>query len=193
MGIAIESALMSAALAIGLLLGSGCGGAGTECTHYTDCGPVGDAVCAGGRCTVFSEFDGFGSIKANLSFGRDMYQIAASARMWVLLGTTVDGRRLTCAEIDGAFDPNGPGLNPLQYGPKYIEFVWQSGGTYFPNLLIQLVRPAAPAVFFVEGFSRLQAEGTRTVWGCYDKENPDRPFSVRKDEVVELTVTMVRP
>ncbi len=177
-----------AALAAALVVtGASCGGSSPECGHFSDCGAVGDAVCAGGRCRVFGEADGFGSVKANLSFGRDMDRIALSARMWVLLDRTVDGQVLSCAGLHSAFDPAAPENNPLQYGPKYIEFVWQAGGTYFPNLLVQLVRPADRAVFFVEGFSRLLAEGTRTAWGCQDG------FSIAKDTVVDLTVTMLRP
>ncbi|NMB74699.1 MAG: hypothetical protein GYA21_06165 [Myxococcales bacterium] len=179
---------MFAALAGAVLaVAAGCGGSSPECGHFSDCGPVGDAVCAGGRCQVFGEADGFGSVKANLSFGRDMERIALSARMWVLLDRTVSGAKLSCAGLGSAFDPAAPENNPLQYEPKYIEFVWQAGGTYFPNLLVQLVRPADRAVFFVEGFSRLQAEGTRTAWGCQDG------LSIVKDTVVDSTVTMSRP
>ncbi len=170
---------------------SGCGGTapveGIPCGQPADCGPAGDALCVDGHCRIFDLDSGHGSAKVNLSFGRDMYQIAASGYVHFLLAVTPDGQSLSCDQIlDGRFDPFDPLANRLSEQPRYLVFNWMQGGTYFPNNLVQFLRPAEPVLAIAQGFAQLDGQGPQTAIGC----QPD--LVIQLEQTTELTISLVR-
>ena len=142
---------------------------GVECSFARDCGEVGDAVCVGGNCLIFDDTSGYGGAVVDLSFHRDLYSIAKSGYIWFVLGETAGGTVMSCSDLlDGNRDLRENGINPLQVNPKYLIFHWDMGGTFFPNNLVQFIRPATGVVAVAEGYQNLEGEGALTAFGCQD-------------------------
>lgn len=188
-----EKASLAPWLALATACSLGCGGgsqpaAGEPCDLPADCGQRGDALCIDGRCRVFDETIGYGSAKLDLSFGRDMYQAAASGQVHFLAAGLPAGGALACADLQA--DPDrltDPALNQLRSQAKYLVFNWSHGGTFFPDNLIQFIRPAEGVLVVAEGFSKLDCQGQRTALGCTAAE------VIRADETTELTVALATP
>jgi hypothetical protein len=137
---------------------------------------------------VFDEVLGYGSVKLDLSFGRDMYQSAASGQVHFLAAGLPDGAALACADLQA--DPDrlaDPALNRLRSQSKYLVFNWSHGGTFFPDNLVQFIRPADSVLVLAEGFSKLDCQGQRTALGCTEA------VVIRADETTELTVALTAP
>jgi len=154
-----------------LVVAAGCGSQkpieGEPCTLATDCGPVGDALCQTGLCRVFDEASGYGTAKVDLSFGRDMYQVAASGYVHFFQEQLPDGQILTCDRIlSGQQDLTAAELNRLTVQARYLVFNWAHGGTFFPDNLIQFIRPSAGVLAVAEGYAQLEGQGPRTALGC---------------------------
>ncbi|MFN2164728.1 MAG: hypothetical protein ACK2U9_00525 [Anaerolineae bacterium] len=175
-----------------VLLAGGCGSEkpiqGEPCAVATDCGNVGDAVCQAGQCLVFDEASGYGSAKVALSFGRDMYQVAASGYVHFFHPQMTDGRTLACEDIlGGQLGVDDPLLNRLTSRPKYLVFNWAHGGTFFPDNLIQFIRPAEGGVAVAEGYSQLEGQGPRTALGCKAEQ------TIQREETAEFSIQLTAP
>ncbi len=188
-----EKAHLALWLALAMACSLGCGGGsqpaeGEPCDLPADCGRLGDALCVDGHCRVFDEASGHGSAKVDLSFGRDMYQAAASGQVHFLAAGLPGGGELACADL--LADPDrlvDPALNRLRSQTKYLVFNWSHGGTFFPDNLIQFIRPAESVLVLAEGFSKLDCQGQRTALGCTEAA------VIRADETTELTVALTAP
>lgn len=179
-------------LTMAALLVAGCGSPkpieGEPCGIAADCGNVGDALCQAGQCMVYDEASGYGSAKVALSFGRDMYQVAASGYVYFFHPQLPDGQSLTCDDIlEGRLDLDDPALNHLTSRPKYLVFNWAHGGTYFPDNLIQFIRPAEGVVAVAEGTSQLDGQGPRTALGCKAEQ------TIQREEMAEFSIQLAAP
>ncbi len=148
-----------------------CGGSSstdTECRKVDDCGQPGQVLCLSGRCEPFEDLSAYGSVVLDLSFDRDMVVLPTSGYVYFLLPELVDGQTLSCADIiNGQIKASSPATNPLLAEAAYLVF--NGTGTFFPNNLIQLIRPANQALVVAEGFERLYGEGTLLAIGCHEK------------------------
>jgi hypothetical protein len=162
---------------------------GEPCDIAETCGPTGDAICLGGYCRIFDENSGYGQAIVNLSFDRDMpYQVAASVNIYLLHNIMADGSTLDCDRIlSREVIPGVDTVNSLIVNPRYLELHWTAGGTFFPNNLIQFIRPADSMVAVTEGYQFLQGEGDLTALGCNDEE------TIIKDQDVEFTIQLNAP
>lgn len=161
---------------------------GQACLLPSDCGPAGDALCLAGICRVYDEQSGYGTATVNLSFGRDMYQVATSGYIHFLLVDQPDGSKLTCDELlSGAVDPHGDGLNRLTVNPKYLVFHWISGGTFFPNNLVQFIRPAQGVLAVGEGYAQPDGQGPLTAIGC------KADLSIQLEGSTEFSIQLAAP
>jgi hypothetical protein len=80
--------------------------------------------------------------------------------------------------------------------PRNLRLHWQSGGTFFPDNLIQFIRPAESIVFAVEAYEDILGEGDITAVGCYDGEEVEEewvPISISKDQTVEFVIQLNAP
>jgi len=97
-----------------------------------------------------------------------MVVLPTSAYVYFLLPELVDGQALSCADItSGRVKASSPAINPLLAEPAYLVF--NGTGTFFPNNLIQLIRPSSLALVVAEGFERLYGEGTFLAIGCSEQ------------------------
>ena len=174
------------------MFGAGCSspgsGSGEPCDLPVDCGPAGDAACVDGECLTYDESSGHGGAVVDLSFGRDLHSIAASGYVWFLLRETANGSLKSCRDfLDGSTTPRDLTVNPLQENPKYLVFHWDTGGTFFPNNLVQFIRPARGVIAVAEGFQFLHGEGDLTSIGCTDG------IEIVKDQNAELVIPIDVP
>ena len=161
---------------------------GEPCDIAETCGPMGDAACVDGYCHIYDENSGYGGAIVSLSFNRDMYEAAASTYIYFLLDRMADGGTLDCQRIlNQQVDPASPDVNSLVMNPKYLILHWTSGGTFFPNNLIQFIRPAGPMVAVAQGWEFLNGEGDLTALGCNDQE------TIIKDQNVEFVIQLNPP
>ena len=175
-----------------LVLAAGCGSEnpvpGESCDIAETCGPVGDAMCVDGYCHIYDDNSGYGGAIVALSFDRDMYEAAASTHVYFLFNRMADGSTLNCDRIlSREVDPSSTSANSLVTNPKYLILHWQSGGTFFPNNLIQFIRPAESIVAVAEGYEFLNGEGDLTALGCKDQE------TISKDQNVEFVIQLNVP
>ena len=176
-----------------IIFAAGCGSEnpvpGEQCDVAETCGPAGDAICLGGFCRIFDGNSGYGQAIVNMSFDRDMpYQVAASVNIYLLHNTMSDGSILDCDRIlSREVIPSANSANSLIVNPRYLELHWTAGGTYFPNNLIQFIRPADSIVAVTEGYQFLKGEGSLTALGCNDEE------TISKDQIVEFTIQLNPP
>jgi len=171
-------------LLVGGLAPVGCGQAGSaqSCSQAGQCAPAGDALCVGGSCLLFAP-DEYTSVVLNISFPRDMSPVPASGRIFVLDRRRADGGEVLCQELlDGSQSLDDPGLNTLLAQPRYLVF--NCCGTYFPNNLVQFIRPVPRALLVGEGFSQQQAQGQRLAAGCLEQ------LSLSAGQQQELTLPM---
>jgi len=184
------SGIALAALALALCA-QACGPAeelGPPCQHARDCGASGEAMCIELHCVFFDPGASLASASVDLSFGRDMYQAAASGYVHVLWGDLSDGAPVLCEDIlAGALALDDPRLNPMHASPKYLVFNWTSGATFFPDNLVQLLHPGPDLIVAAEGFAQLQGGGTRTAVGC------SAGTWLTVNQVADVTVALVRP
>jgi hypothetical protein len=187
-----------------VVVAAGCGTEnpvpGEPCDIAETCGPIGDAICVGGYCRIFDENSGYGQAIVNLSFDRDMpYQVAASVYLYILHNQMADGSQLTCGRIlSREVLPAAEKTNSLIVNPKYLVLHWQAGGTYFPDNLIQYIRPSGSIIAVAEGYERERGEGDLTALGCADEYKPESeeelvPIALYKDQSVEFTVKLNAP
>ena len=140
-----------------------------SCSSQADCGGPGQGLCLDGECLRFDDDTGYAKAVMALSFGRDMYQSAASSYIYFFDGKMSDGGSLSCEDLlDSQILVDSEKLNQLTAEPKYLVFNWSLGGTFFPNNLVQFIRPSEDAVVFVDCFSQLNGKGVRTALGCKD-------------------------
>ncbi|MBN2498700.1 MAG: hypothetical protein JXR96_29180 [Deltaproteobacteria bacterium] len=160
---------------------------GLPCSSADDCGQKGLAMCVGGECTVFDESSGFGSATVNLSFYRE--RAGTSGHIYFILGKTADGHQLGCEEItSGEIDLQVETVNHLRTEPKYLLFHW-TGGTFFPDNLIQFIRPATGAMAIAEAYSQPNCEGVLTAIGCTD-EIHGQPIDIVAGVLLEDKITI---
>jgi len=148
---------------------AGCGGGGSvpgqPCARALDCAPVADGECIEGNCLVFSEAQGFGSAVVDLSFARDIPQVPASGQVWFIDSRRATSGSIGCNDIlSGSIALDDQDLNPLTSAPKYLVF--NCCGTFFPNNLIQFIRPSESVMAIALGYERLDAQGKLTTRGC---------------------------
>jgi len=161
---------------------------GEPCDAAETCGPIGDASCIGGYCHIYDESSGYGGAIVSLSFNRDMYEAAASTYIYFLLDRLADGSSLDCQRIlSQEVDPASPQINSLVANPKYLILHWTSGGTFFPNNLIQFIRPAGSIVAVAQGYEYLNGEGDLTALGCNDEQ------TITRDQNVEFVIQLNAP
>lgn len=175
-----------------VLFSAGCGSEnpipGVSCDIAETCGPVGDAICVDGNCHLYDENSGYGNAIVNLSFQRDMYEVAASVYIHILFNKMADGSALSCDRIlSGEVIPSAETANSLVMNPRYLVLHWDTGGTFFPNNLIQFIRPAESIVAVTEGYEYLNGEGDLTALGCKDAE------TIIKDQDVEFVIQLNTP
>lgn len=132
-----------------------------------------------------------------LSFHRDLYDIAASVNIYMLHNVTPDGGTLDCSRIlSREIDPSSSAVNSLVVNPRYLMLHWQSGGTFFPDNLVQFIRPAESIVAVVEAYEFINAEGDLTALGCVEEYKPDQetiPISILKDQTIEFVIQLNLP
>ncbi len=183
-----------------LMMGSACGSEpeipSTECDQAADCGDEGWSLCVSGACHVFDLSTGYASATVNLSFPRE--RIAYSGYIHFILGTMPDGGVTTCDDVlQGRTDVNGQGVNPLLLNPetgargKYLVFHW-TGGTFFPNNLVQFIRPGEPVLAVAMGYSQGEGEGVLTCIGCSETLQ-DQPMMLMENENISFTINMEEP
>lgn len=179
---------LSSAVALSLACGPVQDSNMDACSSQADCGGPGSGICVSEECIRFGENTGYAKALIALSFGRDMYQSAASGYLYFLHDKLADGSSLTCEQLlSSEKDVISEEMNRLTVEPKYLVFNWSHGGTYFPNNLVQFIRPSASALVFVEGFSQLNGQGTKTSVGCTDG------IVFRTEQTSELTVQIKVP
>ena len=185
-----------------IIFAAGCGSEnpvpGEECDVAETCGPIGDAICLGGYCRIFDENSGYGQAIVNMSFDRDMpYQVAASVNIYLLHNTMPDGSTLDCGRIlSREVIPSAGNANSLIMNPRYLVLHWTAGGTFFPNNLIQFIRPDENIVAVVEGYEYERGEGDLTALGCVEEYKPEEeiiPIALSKDQTVEFTIQLNAP
>ncbi|MBW1871795.1 MAG: hypothetical protein JRJ19_07005 [Deltaproteobacteria bacterium] len=138
------------------------------CNYAEECAPVGDAICIDEACQIFSELDGYGNAVINISFDRDMIEISKSGYVRIIHKQQADGRILGCADIiAGNVDLDDKTINTLQASPKYLVF--NCCGDFFPNILIQLIRPANDVIAVVQGYEYMDGGGNLNAIGCLDQ------------------------
>lgn len=174
------------------VLAAGCGTEnpvpGEPCDVAESCGPVGDAICVDGSCHIYDNDAGHGGAIVALSFNRDMYEMAASTYVHFLFNRMADGTTLDCDRIlSREVEPSAATVNSLVVNPKYLILHWESGGTFFPNNLIQFIRPAESIVAVAEGYEFLNGEGSLTALGCKDEE------TIVKGQNVEFVIQLNPP
>ena len=157
---------------------------GEECQSAQECGPAGNAICVDGICRLFDEQIGFGSVVVDISFPREMINVPSSGYVRVIFPSLPDGNAISCEDVmSGGMNLEDPKLNHLQSSPKYLVF--NCCGTFFPNNLIQFLRPAQGALLIVDGYENLNGEGKLKALGCVAE------VDITKDEVTEdLVVSM---
>jgi hypothetical protein len=161
---------------------------GEPCDAAETCGPAGDAACIDGYCHIYDGNTGYGGAIVNLSFNRDMYEAAACTYIHFLLDRMADGSTLTCQRIlSQEVDPASPEANSLVMNPKYLILHWASGGTFFPDNLIQFIRPSGSLVAVAQGYEYINGEGDLTALGCNDEE------TILKDQNVEFVIQLNAP
>lgn len=161
---------------------------GTQCTLPSDCGARGEAVCLSGECTSFNAATGYGSAVVNLSFHRDLYMSSQSGHLFFFANETSDGRTLDCDKIlSGEIDFTSTYINHLRTDPRLLAFHWDGGKTYFPNNLVQFIRPAQDAVVVAVGYEASSAQGDVEALGCLEGVN------VVRDIEIEVTVQLEVP
>jgi hypothetical protein len=170
---------------------------GEPCDAAETCGPAGDAACVDGYCHIYDENSGYGKAIVALSFHRDLYDIAASVNIYTLYYIMPDGSLLDCSRIlSKEIDPSSITVNPLVMNPRNLRLHWQSGGTFFPDNLIQFIRPAESIVFAVEAYEDILGEGDITALGCYDGKEVEGewvPISISMDQTVEFVIQLNAP
>ena len=161
---------------------------GEPCDAAETCGPAGDATCVDGYCHIYDDNSGYGGAIVSLSFNRDMYQAAASTYIHFLLDRMADGSTLNCQRILSLeVDPASPQVNSLVVNPKYLILHWASGGTFFPDNLIQFIRPTDSLVAAAQGYEFLNGAGDLTALGCNDEE------TINRDQNVEFVIQLNAP
>jgi hypothetical protein len=160
------------------------------CTYAEECAPVGDAVCLNEACQIFSDLDGYGRAIINISFDRDipLSNISKSGYVRFIHKQQADGRFLGCADIiAGNVDLDDRTINTLQASPKYLVF--NAGGSFFPNILIQLIRPANDIIAVVQGYEALNGGGNLNAIGCLDQN-----LNIITEQTIEdVTITLDVP
>ncbi len=161
---------------------------GEPCALAADCHPEVDAVyavCVDGTCRVFDQASGYGSAIVNLSFER-MYQ-AFSGYVHFLLARAPDGQVLTCEQVvAGEVDLRAVTINRLTIQPKYLVFHW-NGDPFFPNNLIQFIRPGDEVLAVAEGYAQFEGQGPLTAIGC----EPD--VTIETDQTAEFSISLAAP
>jgi len=138
---------------------------GQPCGTALDCASVADGACIEGSCLVFSEAQGFGSAVVDLSFAREIPKVPSSGQVWFIDSRRATGVPVDCDDIlNGSVALDDQALNPLMVEPKYLVF--NCCGTFFPNNLIQFIRPSESALAIALGYERLGAQGDLTTMGC---------------------------
>jgi hypothetical protein len=159
------------ALAI-VMLGPGCDGpedTRTPCQGAAECGPTGRALCHESFCVQYHEAMGEASLELDLSFGRDMYQIAYSCSVHVLWPRLADGSPLGCQELLArTVLPDDPRVNPLQVEPRFLRLHWSGGGTLFPGNLIQFIWPGQDLRVLAEAYYQSDGSGPLRALGCLE-------------------------
>ena len=84
-------------------------------------------------------------------------------------------------------DFNSPEINHLRTDPRLLVFHWEGGKTYFPNNLVQFIRPAQNALVVAVGYEGSSAQGDVEAIGCL----PD--VDIIRDQEIEITVQLVAP
>ena len=141
------------------------------CNYAEECAPVGDAICFNEACQIFSDLDGYGNIVINISFDIDIPQsdISKSGYVRFIHKQQADGRILGCADIiAGNVDLDDRTINTLQYSPKYLVF--NCCGSFYPDILIQLIRPANDVIAVVQGYEYMDGGGNLNAIGCLDQD-----------------------
>jgi hypothetical protein len=161
---------------------------GAQCALPSDCGARGEAVCVSGECTSFNAGTGYGSAVVNISFHRDLYLSALSGHLFFFMNRTSDGRTIGCdAILSGEVDYTSPEVNHLRTEPRLLVFHWEGGKTYFPNNLVQFIRPAQGALVVGVGYQSSSAQGDVEALGCLED------VDIIRDQEIEVTVQLNAP
>jgi hypothetical protein len=161
---------------------------GSQCALPSDCGARGEAVCLSGECTSFNAGTGYGNAVVNLSFDRDLYQSSQSGYLFFFINETSDGRTIACdAILSGQVDFNSAEINHLRTDPRLLAFHWEGGKTYFPNNLVQFIRPAQNALVVAVGYEASSGQGDVEAIGCLED------VDIVRDVEIEVTVQLDAP
>ncbi|MFC1654998.1 hypothetical protein ACFL2F_04250 [Myxococcota bacterium] len=161
---------------------------GSQCTLPSDCGARGEAVCVSGECTSFNAGTGYGSAVVNLSFHRDLYMSSQSGHLFFFLNETSDGRIIDCdAILSGEVDFTSTAINHLRTDPRLLVFHWEGGKTYFPNNLVQFIRPAQNTLVVAVGYEGSGGQGFIEALGCL------ADVDIIRDVEIEETVQLNAP
>ena len=160
------------------------------CTYAEECALVGDAVCINEACQIFSDLDGYGRAIINISFDYDIPPsgISKSGYVRFIHKQQADGRILGCADIiAGNVDLDDSTINTLQASPKYLVF--NCCGSFFPDILIQLIRPTNDVIAVVQGYDALNGGGNLNAIGCLDQD-----LNIITEQTIEdITITVDVP
>jgi hypothetical protein len=161
---------------------------GDDCALPADCGARGDAVCLTGFCTRYDASTGYGSAVVDLSFARELYASSPSGKLYFLLPETSHGRIRTCADIlSGAVPPGDITHNFLRSSPRLLIFHWEDNQTYFPNNLVQFIRPAESVLLVAAGYQGANGHGALMAIGCVGD------LDIIRDHQIEVTVPLIAP
>jgi hypothetical protein len=148
------------------LFGVGACGAEPQCQRAADCANAGDGLCLGGRCLTFGP-DEFAAAVVDVSFPRDMVNIPKSGLIYFLHARTADGQLLDCARLEA--DPGLVGqtwVNHLLVEPRRLSF--NCCGNFFPDNLVQRIRPADNAIMLGLAFPTTEPAGNFNAFGCVE-------------------------
>ena len=150
-----------------------------ECVYPDECGAPGDAICVDEICRDMTP-DGHGSAIVAVSFDRDIPEVSKTGLIYFISSQAPNGSTLTCADVAAGVDPAGRDINLLQTNPKMVVF--NCCGSFYPNILIQFIRPANDVLVVIEGYDGID---NLNVIGCTDKIN------IVVDETVENIIISV--
>jgi hypothetical protein len=71
--------------------------------------------------------------------------------------------------------------------PRLLSFHWEGGKTYFPNNLVQFIRPAQDALVVGVGYQSSSAQGDVEALGCLED------VDIIRDQEIEVTVQLNAP
>lgn len=127
------------------------------CTRQSQCGPVGDAVCAAGCCAPAGVLGGDGGTEIQRGFAKLNMTLSSAVRaqdpnrfrLWAFYPKNPDGTTLTCAKVLEGSAPAMDALNPVREEPTLVPITNLCSGCAV-SALTGTLPAGVPLVFYVE-------------------------------------------